>query len=151
MGRRILLASVTIMAALLIAAGAGLGFMYDSLENEFKPDTSKPIVLGLPSTFVSNPVMAPYNGPHPRLLKRPEETFNFPIKLGESGPVQPLFAGPLQYPFICMTEDSGLGQPLVDNNEKAGIAIYKMLESGTIGEERIEQSFQRIMRFKGLA
>ena len=29
--------------------------------------------------------------------------------------------------------------------------VHKMLESGVIGEERIEQSFQRIMRLKGLA
>lgn len=29
--------------------------------------------------------------------------------------------------------------------------VHKMLEEGTIGEERIEQSFQRIMRLKGLA
>ncbi|MCP5351002.1 MAG: hypothetical protein H7A10_08570, partial [Oceanospirillaceae bacterium] len=115
MGRKILLAGVAVFAVLLIAAGAGLGFMYDSLENEFKPDTTKPIVLGLPATFVNNPVVAPYSGPHPRLIQRPQETFNFPIKLGETGPVQPLFSGPLQYPFLCMTEDSGLGQPLVDN------------------------------------
>lgn len=130
MGRKILLAGVAVFAVLLIAAGAGLGFMYDSLENEFKPDTTKPIVLGLPATFVNNPVVAPYSGPHPRLIQRPQETFNFPIKLGETGPVQPLFSGPLQYPFLCMTEDSGLGQPLVDNQDKAGIAVYKMLESG---------------------
>jgi beta-N-acetylhexosaminidase len=29
--------------------------------------------------------------------------------------------------------------------------VHRMLEQGTIGEDRIEQSFQRIMRFKGLA
>ena len=29
--------------------------------------------------------------------------------------------------------------------------VHKMLDNGTIGEERIEQSFQRIMRLKGLA
>ena len=29
--------------------------------------------------------------------------------------------------------------------------VHKMLEAGTIGEDRIEQSFQRIMRLKGLA
>jgi hypothetical protein len=48
----------------------------------------------------------------------------------ETGPTGPVFSGPQQYPFIARTEQSGLGQPLVDNHEM-GIPIYEMDEYGT--------------------
>ena len=48
---------------------------------------------------------------HISKTQRPEETFPFPIKVGGIGPVQSLYSGPNQYPFYCMTIDSGLGQP----------------------------------------
>jgi hypothetical protein len=35
-----------------------------------------------------------------------------------------LFTGPPQYPFLCFTSESGLGQPLVDNWEGRGNAVY---------------------------
>ncbi len=68
----------------------------------------------------------PYSGEHPRLQSRPAETFNFPIMPGETGPTEPLFAGPLQYPFFCgrdrsRPEDT---QPLPDNDEGLGIAVF---------------------------
>ncbi|MBY6185401.1 hypothetical protein KUV89_01920 [Marinobacter hydrocarbonoclasticus] len=59
---------------------------------------------------------------------RPVETFPFPIALGETGPVVPLYAGKRQYPFFCMTMNSGLGQPLVDNNAGEGVPVF--LERG---------------------
>ncbi|PSU14799.1 hypothetical protein C9J03_00900 [Photobacterium gaetbulicola] len=55
---------------------------------------------------------------------RPEETFAFPIKVGEIGPVNSLYSGPNQYPFFCMTVDSGLGQPVVDNQDGYGVPVY---------------------------
>lgn len=126
-----------VMSVVILACGAGLGFVYDTLENEFKPDTSKTKVVGLPSSYQVNPVLPAYSGQHPRLAERPEETFPFPIKLGESGPVEPLFAGPVQYPFLCMSEESGLGQPLVDNTEGAGIPIYAETEEGFKNKSKI--------------
>ena len=83
-------------------------------------------VIGLPSNYQINQTYQVYSGTHPSRLQRPEETFSFPIKPGKSGPVQPLFAGPLQYPYFCRTEQAGLGQPLIDNQEAAGITIYEM-------------------------
>lgn len=56
--------------------------------------------------------------------KRPTETFKFPIKLGHHGPIKSLYAGDVQYPFYCMTVDSGLGQPLVDNQQGYGVPVY---------------------------
>jgi len=40
----------------------------------------------------------------------------------ETGPTGPIWSGPHQYPFVPRTEQSGLGQPLVDNHD-TGIPI----------------------------
>jgi len=50
-------------------------------------------------------------GPTTRLMLR-----NHPIE----GPV---FSGPKQYPFLCRTEQAGLGQPLVDNQDAEGMRV----------------------------
>ena len=62
---------------------------------------------------------------HISQIPRPAETFHFPIKLGETGPVQSLYSGPSQYPFYCMTLDTGLGQPMVDNLQGYGVPVYQ--------------------------
>ena len=36
----------------------------------------------------------------------------------------PMFSGPQQNPFICRSYESGLGQPLVDNQDGAGHPVY---------------------------
>ena len=61
---------------------------------------------------------------HISLHKRPAETFNFPVKLDQHGPVHSLYSGNTQYPFYCMTVDSDLGQPLVDNQTGHGVPVY---------------------------
>ncbi|WP_111979044.1 DUF6351 family protein [Algibacillus agarilyticus] len=61
---------------------------------------------------------------HVRVTPRPTETFSFPISIGEIGPVQSLFSGPAQYPFICMSERTGFGQPEVDNQDGYGMPVY---------------------------
>ncbi|HET8660128.1 MAG TPA: DUF6351 family protein [Micromonosporaceae bacterium] len=48
---------------------------------------------------------------------------NHPI----SGPV---FSGPQQYPFLCRTEQAGLGQPLVDNSDGQGMRVFALDETG---------------------
>ena len=87
------------------------------------PKAQSPIVVGLPAGFDAKAPAAPYDGPHPSRLQRPAETFRFPIRLGEVGPSEALFAGPRQYPFVCDTEASGLGQPLVDNHARVGTPV----------------------------
>lgn len=94
-------------------------------------DPNLPKVVGLPPKNLVDRPPEPYTGPHPSHLKRPDDYFAFPIRLGEVGPVQPLFAGPSEYPFLCGTEESGLGQPQVDNQEKIGIPIYAVDHLGT--------------------
>ena len=51
--------------------------------------------------------------------------------IGDTGPTGPIFSGPQQYPFICWTEQSGLGQPTVDNHQGRGIPIYELDAAGT--------------------
>jgi|TARA_B100000315_G_C14594413_1_gene597860 hypothetical protein len=82
------------------------------------------VVVGIPSGYGLERDTDAYNGPHPGNLTRPDDTFSYPIELGEVGPVQSLFAGPLQYPFLCRITESELGQPLVDNHEGIGVAVY---------------------------
>jgi hypothetical protein len=66
--------------------------------------------------------------PHISQVIRPEETFAFPVKLGEVGPINSLYSGAKQYPFYCMTIDSYIGQPLVDNQESLGVPVYQNIK-----------------------
>jgi hypothetical protein len=53
------------------------------------------------------------------------------LQVSEIGSQGPLFSGPQQYPFVCRTEQSALGQPLVDNYKNSGIPVYK---EGSLGK-----------------
>ncbi|WP_283787837.1 DUF6351 family protein [Bermanella sp. WJH001] len=117
-----------IVLAVILICTTSLGVFYDRLEQRFLPKTSGLLVLNTPDNFTVEKNLKSYTGLHPRLIDRPNETFPFPIPLDASGPVEPLFAGANQYPFICDTEHSNLGQPLVDNQEKHGIAVYRVNE-----------------------
>lgn len=46
------------------------------------------------------------------------------VQISETGLSGPIFSGPHQYPFVCRTEGSNLGQPLVDNYHGNGITVY---------------------------
>lgn len=87
-------------------------------------------IIALPHNYDPLEVFEPYAGPHPSTLTRPTEPFDFPIKLGEKGPVKPLFAGPLEYPFLCQTEESNLDQPLIDNYLGEGIKVFELNNKG---------------------
>ncbi|GAA6135626.1 DUF6351 family protein [Oceaniserpentilla sp. 4NH20-0058] len=117
--------TVLIVMALVVICTTSLGVFYDRLEQSFLPTTSGLLVLDIPNDFSVKADMQGYQGEHPRLIKRPEESFSFPIPIGRSGPVTPLFSGKNSYPFICDTEQSDLGQPLVDNQDHIGIQVYK--------------------------
>ncbi len=61
----------------------------------------------------------------------------------ETGPTGPVFSGPHQYPFLCMTEEAGLGQPLVDNGDEnggVGHPVYGEDETGQKTDEIIGYS-----------
>ena len=91
--------------------------------------TDYPQVVGLPPGSVT-PNRPPFNGLHPATSARPDETFPFPIQYGEVGPSRPLFAESEKYPFLCQTEDSRLGQPLIDNHHGWGVPVFARTLSG---------------------
>lgn len=126
-----MLKKLGILSGILISLSCGAGgYMFWQLESDLTPSDQKNKVLGLPASYALNAPIVPYSGPHPANIKRPQETFEFPIKIGETGPVKPLFAGAQEYPFLCMSEDSGLGQPKVDNQQGAGVAVYATQANG---------------------
>ena len=107
-----------------------LGLFYDRLEHRMMPKSSDLFVLNMPENYRPKAIKDSYQGEHPANIQRPAETFPFPIAINESGPIQPLFSVENDYPFLCATERSGLGQPIVDNQEKVGIAVYAVDEKG---------------------
>jgi hypothetical protein len=42
----------------------------------------------------------------------------------------PIFSGPQQYPFVCRTEQAGLGQPIVDNADRQGMRVFALDANG---------------------
>jgi hypothetical protein len=116
------------VAILVVTLGiVALLIIYTGDMTEHKPPSK---VIALPADYNEKQIYPPYSGLHPSKLKRPDETYRFPIEQGSTGPVKPLFAGPLQYPFLCQTEEAKLGQPLVDNQEGAGMNIFKLDDKG---------------------
>lgn len=80
----------------------------------FTPDPANRTLTGLVDGLElgHNQVRArAHRGPTARLTLR-----NHPA----AGPV---FSGPKQYPFLCRTEQAGLGQPLVDNQDGEGLRV----------------------------
>jgi len=85
------------------------------------PDPSGRALVGLVSGFAlgRNLVTAQAGRRLAALVLR-----NHPI----SGPV---FSGPQQYPFLCRTEQAGLGQPIVDNQAGQGLRVYALNPDGS--------------------
>lgn len=130
------------IAAFIVAVLVIFGYetVISSIQNIPGIGTVHPVVLSLPEGYPDRSPQQPYQGPHPSTINRPPDKFEYPIKLGQVGPKEPLYAGPLKYPFLCMTERSGLGQPLIDNQDGSGIAVYQEDKSGKKTEEVIGYS-----------
>ena len=131
MARKVLLALVLLLAFVSFALGA-LRF-FDASHNRFMIEKLPP------PDHVSGQPTLPVNG-HITQTPRPAETFNFPIALDDTGPMHPLYAGTLHYPFYCMTWESGLGQPIVDNQDGIGVPVYAEDAAGELTETVIGYS-----------
>ncbi|MGQ9427204.1 DUF6351 family protein [Gilvimarinus sp. F26214L] len=131
-----LLAKLSIGFLVLFLGAGGVGFAYLAESVHVMKEPPLAPVLALPDNFDPREPVAPYSGPHPRVAGRPAETFRFPIKLGEVGPVAPLFAGPLDYPFLCGENQVTDAQPLVDNQSGMGVPVYG-LKDGEIDPENV--------------
>jgi hypothetical protein len=128
--KKALLATLIIIFSVL---GFGSWYLYQWVRDELDLDNGYVAVVGIPAgnKLINHPA---YSGPHPKDYKRPKETFPFPIEYGTTGPVEPLFAGTNQYPFVCDTERSKLGQPLIDNTRGWGVPVYAETNEGKRSE-----------------
>lgn len=119
-----LLKIVVILALTLTALlGAGKLALEYYVRDKLSLNPTEPAVEKMPpGALIAN--LPPYSGAHPSQLQRPPETFPFPVGWGETGPAEALFAGPRQYPFMCQTLDSELGNPLPDNQQGYGTPVY---------------------------
>jgi len=91
-------------------------------------------VEALPADSIYPLNIPAYSGPHPATVGRQPDPFSYPIRAGQKGPSEHIYAGPPQYPFYCRTEDSGLGQPLVDNQDGEGSPVYREEDGQKTGE-----------------
>ncbi|NHZ43481.1 DUF6351 family protein [Massilia aquatica] len=48
----------------------------------------------------------------------------------------PIFSGPQQQPFVCRTQESGLGQPLVDNQDGIGHPVFDVVGGRPVGHSK---------------
>lgn len=123
--RRTCLSLVSIFVLVLLFVVAAVSYFYAQVP-KLSTKGAAP-VLAVPES--SRIAMPAYSGAHPRLSGRPVDDFDYPIPLGEQGPVEPLFSGPLQYPFLCgkdRSRDDGdlSAQPLIDNQAGIGVPVY---------------------------
>ena len=102
-------------------------------------NTELPKVVGVPPSYsrINHPS---YSGLPPWRTPRPDDTTEYPIAWGDTGPATPLFAGPKQYPFLCQTIESELGQPNIDNQDKYGVPVFAEHENGKRTEQVIGYS-----------
>ena len=129
-----------ITSALAVVAALSLLGLRTWADQKYNRHRGEAQVLALPPGEPDHSPAPAYAGPHPRLTARPEETFEFPIPLGGSGPIRPLFAAGPAYPFLCQTDDSDYGQPLVDNHDGIGMAVYAEDELGNLTSEIVGYS-----------
>ncbi|MCW8195125.1 hypothetical protein F6455_10040 [Proteobacteria bacterium 005FR1] len=138
MGRLLVRVSVACFILIAIVSVGGLVYLSQAINLVDEPPQSP--VVGLPAEVNLREPVDHYRGPHPRVAGRPAETFNFPIPLGETGPVNPLFAGPLEYPFLCGHNGVTYSQPLVDNHQGYGVPVFARDEEGVLTDEIVGYS-----------
>ena len=135
--RRKRLIGVSILALLLVAVVIGFQFLNGVTSDGY---AGQPQVVGLPPGYDPLAAASPYDGLHPSRKDRPADPYTYPIPIGQPGPVTPTYADSLDYPFACRTERSKLGQPLVDNQDKIGTAVYQLDAAGNKNAEIVGYS-----------
>jgi hypothetical protein len=128
---------VSILALLLVAVLIGVRFLNGVTSDRY---AGQPQVVGLPPGYDPLAAASPYDGLHPSRKDRPADPYPYPIPIGQPGPVTPTYVDSLDYPFACRTEHSNLGQPLVDNQDKIGVAVYGLDAAGNKNGEIVGYS-----------
>ncbi len=127
----------------ILLALAGLSAIAVNTVTETLPSMPEPPmapVVGMPEQ--STGAQAPWQGPHPRLAARPAETFDFPIRPGETGPVEPLFAASPRYPFSCGRDATRpeTDQVQVDNRQGHGVPVFAVENGQRQGDDIVGYS-----------
>ncbi len=122
---------------LLLGAVAGLKVLSGITSDRY---AGEPQVVGLPPGYDPLAITNPYTGEHPSRKLRSPDLYAYPIPIDQAGPVLPTYTDDLDYPFACRTEGSKLGQPLVDNQDQAGTAVYALDDAGNKTEKIIGYS-----------
>jgi hypothetical protein len=134
LGKKIIAVSILV---LLLGAVAGLKALSGITSDRY---AGEPQVVGLPPGYDPLAITNPYTGEHPSRKLRLPDLYAYPIPIDQPGPVLPTYTDDLDYPFACRTEGSKLGQPLVDNQDQAGTAVYALDDAGNKTEEIIGYS-----------
>ena len=135
--QRKILIGVSILALLLVAVVIGFQFLNGITSDRY---AGQPQVVGLPPGYDPLAAASPYDGLHPSRKDRPSDPYTYPIPIGQPGPVMPTYADSIDYPFACRSERSRLGQPLVDNQDKIGTAVYDLDAEGNKNGEIVGYS-----------
>ena len=69
------------------------------------------------------------------------------LQVSETGEMGPIFSGPRQYPFVCRTESSDLGKPIVDNYQGDGIPVDCYITEGLAGYSKDCSAVTRVDYF----
>lgn len=112
----------TIFILFVLLTAALLWLLLYPDDAQLKRYGDRPVVMGMPPAPQTD--LLPYAGEHPSQWIRPNDPFDYPIALGATGPHEPLYSGPLRYPFACDGDAAGYGQPQIDNQQGWGIPIY---------------------------
>ena len=126
-----------LILVLLLGAAAGLKTLSGITSDRY---AGEPRVVGLPPGYDPLAITNPYTGEHPSRKLRSPDLYAYPIPIDQPGPVLPTYTDDLDYPFACRTEGSKLGQPLVDNQDQAGTAVYALDDAGNKTEKIIGYS-----------
>ena len=129
--------AISILALLLVMIVAAYQALLGVTSDRY---IGHPYVAGLPPGYDPMAAASPYSGAHPSTKERPRDSYVYPIPFGQPGPVNPTYTDDLEYPFACRTERSGLGQPLVDNQDGAGTAVYAENDAGEQTDEIVGYS-----------
>ena len=134
LGKKTIAVSILV---LLLGAVAGLKMLSGITSDRY---AGEPQVVGLPPGYDPLAITNPYTGEHPSRKLRSPDLYAYPIPIDQAGPVLPTYTDDLDYPFACRTEGSKLGQPLVDNQDQAGTAVYALDDAGNKTEKIIGYS-----------
>lgn len=127
---------VTFLSAVTI----GVYYLFSVLPGLHEPP--RQIVEKIPAQAARNNQQprSAYSGKHPSKIERPQDSFQYPIGIGQQGPIEPLFAGELTYPLWCGRNKISNEQPLIDNYEGYGIPIFSEGNDGELTDEIVGYS-----------